>query len=548
MTELTFAEALKLARRWWWIAVLLPLLAAATAYLVTSTLQPMYEAQTSLLIDATQADTGSNYNSLLAAERLSRTYSELATTDAVLEETVSRLDRTFTADELDEMVTVSAIEDTQLLQVVVTDSDPERAATIANTLATVFTEQVQEQRASTGDPVASTIGDDIALVRDQIDDTSERIRMLEARADAASQVVQSEIQPLRTLLNTYQTTYAELLEIQQRLALASAESMVNVLVVNPASASDDQVSPRTTLNTVLGGVLGVMLAAGVIAIMGYRDNTVKSTEDVQQVTGRAAIGMIPQLQSSDKIEAIVNPRSPATESYRGLRTNLQFASIGKDLKSLVITSSGPGEGKSTTAMNLGVVLAQSGQRVILVDADLRRPTLHKLGGLNNRAGLTNMLIADAGSEASFYCQKTDIPSLLVVPTGPLPPNPSDVLNSPRMGEIIKGLAARADIVLIDTPPMVFSDAQIVAGLVDGCLVVTQAGRTRSTDLRDVVQTLEQTGANIVGIVVNRINFGRAEYRRREYYTTYYNADPETANLGGSSMTPPPRKRWFSLSR
>lgn len=548
MTELTFAEALKLARRWWWILVALPLLAAGSAYALSSIMTPMYEARASLLIDASQASSASNYNDLLTAERLSRTYSELATTDAVLDETARRVAGGLTADEIDDMVTVSAVEETQLLQVAVTDSEPERAALIANTLAAVFTEQVQAQRASTSEPGAVSIAEDIDEVRAQIDETSAQIAALELRADAATQVVQAEIQQRRTLLNAYQTTYAGLLEIQQRYALAAVESAVRVVVANPASAPTDPVSPRKTLNTALGGVLGVLLATGVVVALGYRDNTVKTTEDVQQLTGRAAIGMIPQLQSADQIEAIVNPRSPATESYRGLRTNLQFASMGKDLKSLAVTSSRPGEGKSTTVMNLGVVLAQSGQRVILVDADLRRPTLHTLGGLNNRAGLTNMLIADAGSEALLYCQKTDVPRLLVVPTGPLPPNPSDVLNSPRMGEIIRELAARADIVLIDTPPLVFSDAHIVSGLVDGCLVVTRAGSTRSTDLRDVVQALEQTGSNIVGIIINRINFGRAEYRRQEYYTTYYNADPETGNLGGLGMAPPPKRRWFSLSR
>lgn len=548
MTELTLAEALKLARRWWWVAVLLPVLAAVSAYALSSTLTPMYEARASLLVDASQASSGANYNDLLAAERLSRTYSSLAMADAVLVETANQVGSGLTADDISEMTSVSSIEETQLLQVAVTDSDPERAALIANTLSAVFTDQVQEQRTSTGDTGLTSIAEDITEVRQQIDTTAAQISELEGRPDAASTAVQTQLQQQRTLLNTYQTTYAELLEIQQRYALASVESAVRIYVADPASAPADPVSPRTMLNTAMGGVLGVLLSVGVIVVLGYRDNTVKTTEDVQQVTGRSAVGMIPDQQSSEGIESLVSPRSAATESYRGLRTNLQFSSLGKDLKSLVITSSGPGEGKSTTVMNLAVVLAQAGLRVIVVDADLRRPTLHKLGDVSNRVGLTNMLIADAGTEAMLYCQKTEIPSLLMVPTGPLPPNPADVLNSRRMGEIVKGLSSRADIVLIDTPPMVFSDAQIVSGMTDGCLVVTQAGRTRSTDLRDVVQALEQTGANIIGIVINRVNFGRAEYRRREYYTTYYNADPETTNLGGFTLPPPPKRRWFGLSR
>lgn len=548
MTELTFAEALKLARRWWWILVLLPLIAAVAAYAISTTMTPMYESRATLLIETQQASGSSNYNELLAAERLSRTYSELATTDAVLDGTLDRLnDPELDRDTLSGMVSVSAVQDTQLLRVSVQDSDPERAALVANTLAAVFTEQVRSQRTGEGAIDDGPLAESIAEVRDQMNETVDRIAVLESGPDANTAAVQTELQQLRTLLSSYQTTYAGLLEIQQRFELAAAETAVQIFVANPASPLLTPVSPRVPLNVALGTFLGMVLAAGIVVLFGYLDNTVKTAEDVQRLTGRAAIGMIPQLESPGQIEPIANPRSASTEAYRGLRTNLQFASIGQSVKSLVITSSGPGEGKSTTAMNLGVVLAQSGQRVILIDADLRRPTLHKLGELNNRAGLTNMLIAEAGSEVFLYCQKTDIPSLLVVPTGPLPPNPADVLNSPRMGEIINQLKARCDIVLIDTPPLVFSDAQIVSGWTDASLLVTQAGRTRSSDLREVTKSLEQVGSYILGVVINRINFGRAEYRRREYYTTYYNADPDTANIGGMPVMPQKRK-WFGLSK
>lgn len=547
MTELTISEAIKLARRWWWILVLLPLVAGGTAYAISSAMTPMYEARSVLLIEASQASAGSNYNDLLAAERLSRTYSELATTDVVLDLTVEQLaDPEIDRSVLSGMVTVSAVQETQLLWVTARDSDPDRAAVVANTLADVFTVQVRAQQATdvTSD---GPIADSIAEVRGQIEDTAARIATLETGSNASSASVQTELQQLRTHLNTYQATYAGLLEIQQRFELAAAESAVRVLVADPASPATTPVSPRVAMNIALGMFLGLLLAAGVVVLLGYMDNTVKTAEDVQRITGRAAIGMIPGLESPDQLEPIVFPRSAATEAYRGLRTNLQFASIGQHIKALAFTSSGPGEGKSTTVMNLGVVLAQSGMRVILVDADLRRPTLHKRAGINNRAGLTNMLIAEPGSEVFLYCQKTDIPSLLVVPTGPLPPNPADVLNSPRMGEIVNQLKARADIVLIDTPPLVFSDAQIVSGWADGAMLVTQAGRTRSNDLREVTTALEQVGANIIGVVVNRVNFGRAEYRRREYYTTYYNADYETANSG---PLPPatPKRKWFGLSR
>jgi polysaccharide biosynthesis transport protein len=550
MSEITFADALRLARRWWWVLLLCPMLAAGGAYLFSSTITPLYRSEVRLLIDTSQASSTSNYNDLLAAERLTRTYSQLVTTRAVMEETIVRLNGDTTVDDLREIVEVSTVSDTQLLAIAVTDPDPAAAALIANTIGDVFTEHIRDQRLTAADPEADELTRNIDEVRAQIDETAIRISELEASPFADSEVVQTEIRQLRTLLSTYQTTYGGLLEIRQRLSLSGAESQVRLYVADPATAPNAPVSPRKLINTALAGVLGVVIATGLVVVLGYVDNTVKTPEDVQRLTGKAAIGLIPQLRSPDAIEPIANPRSPATEAYRGLRTNLQFATVGKSAKTFLVTSAGPSEGKSTTVMNLGVVLAQSGQRVILVDADLRRPRLHKLGGLHNRAGLTNMLIADAGSELFLYGQKTDVPSLLVVPTGPLPPNPADVLNSPRMGEIIRQLEARADIVLIDTPPMVFSDAQIVSGLVDGCLVVAQAGKTRASELRSTVEGLNQIGSSIYGIIVNRVNFGRAEYRRYEYYTTYYNVDPETTPLVGGAFGPLTRKRlsWFPIRR
>jgi non-specific protein-tyrosine kinase len=548
MTEITFADALRLARRWWWVLVLCPILAAGGAYIFSSTITPLYQSEVRLLIDTSQTSSGSNYNDLLAAERLTGTYSELVTTQAVMEETATRLDGVLTADQLRDLIDVSTVSDTRLLSISVTDADPERAARIANVTGKVFAEQIGQQRLSISNPDDDELSRNIDEVKAQLDEAAVRISTLEARADASTQVVQTEIQQQRILLSTYQSTYGDLLEIRQRLSLAEAEASVRVYVADPAAASDAPVSPRKMLNTALAGMLGLVIGAGLVVVLGYVDNTVKTPEDVQRITGRAAIGLIPQLRSPERIEPIANPRSPATEAYRGLRTNLQFATVGQSTRTLVVTSAGPSEGKSTTVMNLGVVLAQSGQRVILVDADLRRPHLHKLGGLHNRTGLTNMLIAEAGSELFLHGQKTDIPSLVVVPSGPLPPNPADVLNSPRMGEIIKQLEARADIVIIDTPPMVFSDAQILSGLVDGCLVVAQAGKTRSGDLRDTVQALNQIGASIVGIIVNRVNFGRAEYRRYEYYTTYYNVDPDTSPMAGDAPGPVAKRRfgWLPL--
>jgi non-specific protein-tyrosine kinase len=198
--------------------------------------------------------------------------------------------------------------------------------------------------------------------------------------------------------------------------------------------------------------------------------------------------------------ALRDPRAPAAEAYRTLRTNLQFSSLDKPLRTLMATSTAPDEGKSTTLANLAVTIAQAEQRVILVDCDLRRPTLHTLFDLPNDAGLTSMILAE---DVPPPLQETSVPGLALLSSGPLPPRPADILGSRRMEAAIERLRATADIVLFDTPPVVVvTDAVVLATKVDGVLLVFQAGRTSRERARRARQILEKVKAHIVGVVLN----------------------------------------------
>ncbi len=208
-----------------------------------------------------------------------------------------------------------------------------------------------------------------------------------------------------------------------------------------------------------------------------------------------------------KLITISEPRSAISEAYRTLRTNLDFASLDRALKTLVVTSAGVGEGKSSTLANLAVVSAQAGRKVVLVDADLRRPTLHQLFGLGNEVGLTTMM-RDEAALASPSLQETGVEGLLILPSGPLPPNPADLMGSRRMEEVIAALAERADQVFFDTPPVVaVTDAAALATKVDGVLLVISAGKTRREYARTAVQRLEQINARLVGAVLTNVQVG-----------------------------------------
>jgi len=196
-----------------------------------------------------------------------------------------------------------------------------------------------------------------------------------------------------------------------------------------------------------------------------------------------------------------DPRAPAAEAYRTLRTNIQFSSLDKPLHTLLATSTAPDEGKSTTLANLAVTMAQAEQRVILVDCDLRRPTLHTLFNLSNEAGLTSMILAQGDTPPPL--QDTGVPGLSLLASGPLPPRPADILGSRRMEAVIARLRAEADIVLFDTPPVIaVTDAAVLATKLDGVLLVFQAGKTSRERARQARQLLEKVKANIVGVVLN----------------------------------------------
>jgi non-specific protein-tyrosine kinase len=204
---------------------------------------------------------------------------------------------------------------------------------------------------------------------------------------------------------------------------------------------------------------------------------------------------------SSSLVTLRDPRSPAAEAYRTLRTNIQFSSLDKPLQTLLATSTAPDEGKSTTIANLAVTMAQAEQRVILVDCDLRRPTLHTFFDLSNEAGLTSMILAQ--EDAGIPLQDTGVAGLSLLASGPLPPRPADVLGSRRMEAVIARLRAEADIVLFDTPPVVaVIDAAVLATKVDGVLLIFQANQTNRDRACQARQILEKFKANIVGVVLN----------------------------------------------
>lgn len=513
--------------RWAWLIIVGVVVAGATAYVVSKNSARVYSASARLLVDeAPGSSSGNDYSQVLLEQRLTQTYLEIMKTEPVLQETIDLLNLAdLESKSLAGMVSVSAPQDTQILNVTVQDIDPDRAAAIANTLSQVFIEQNQERD-------ALRYAEPIANWQARADELADEIQSLENQingmGDAETAEAAAALSRLQTQLNGAQIQYTEAFNNLNQLQVDQARESSNLIIIEEAQPNRNPIRPRTSTNTLLAAVVGGMLALGVVFLIEYLDDTVKTPDQIQEDTGLSTLGAIAQINAktdnlSERLITQITPRDPISEAYRILRTNLSFSAVDGGLSSLLVTSASPGEGKSTTAANLAVVLSQTGQKVIILDADLRRPTQHKIFGVANNQGLTTAIL-DPQTPLSYHLQKTKVPGLQIMASGPIPPNPAELLNSQRMAHLLETLKEEADIVVFDTPPVLtVADAAILAPQVDGAVLVVEAGKVKRAALQQAVDRLIKANAVIFGAVVNLLRTDRGGYYNYHYYYHYYNA-------------------------
>jgi non-specific protein-tyrosine kinase len=259
--------------------------------------------------------------------------------------------------------------------------------------------------------------------------------------------------------------------------------------------------------------MALLVIAGVAFVVEQLDDSIKDTDAVEEVAGLSTLGSIVRMQGEVsrremyQLVGLLYPRSSAAEAYRALRANIEFACVDRPLHTLLVTSAAPGEGKTITASNLAVVVAQTGRTVLLVDADLRKPAVHMVFGLPNAAGLTTML-RDEKVSLDTIIHVTEQPGLGIVTSGPLAPNPAELLGSNRMQGILDRLRESADLVIFDSPPLqAVTDAAVIGSFVDGTLLVIDAKRSRRRVVRAGREALSRAGANVLGAVLNRVPAG-----------------------------------------
>jgi len=312
---------------------------------------------------------------------------------------------------------------------------------------------------------------------------------------------------------------AQVKETQQTESTASSKD--NFVVVSPAVQPTQPVFPKPLLNIGLGLFVGLIVGLGLAFLLDYLDQSVRSDEILRERTGLVPLGHIayvPAKQDRRGELLTLGGDSPVVEAYKALRTNLLFSSVDKEVKTIVITSAGPNEGKSRTAANLAVVLAQAGHPTLLVDADFRRPSQHRMFGRVRNVGLSNLIVQDQ-PEAALFLADEQVKDLVILASGPTPPNPSELLGSAQMAGLLARFRKHFDYVVIDTPPVnAVTDASVLAASSDAAILVVEANKATYTGVLHAKHALERVGARVLGSVMNKMRpTGGANYYNQYGY-------------------------------
>ncbi len=535
--EFDIKHYLYILRSRWWLLALMLVGAAVTAFVLSRLSTPVYRATTTLLIEAKGNDAmnSADYAAIRASESLAQTYASLLQSRTVAEEVYKRLDLANKPGATFGTVQANPVAGTQLIRVNADNSAPEMAALVVNTVASVFIEQNYQRQTSGYSQSQDSLARQLDYLEGQINQTTTALAALQNAqgvAESAERARQEE------LLAQYNQNYTSLLQSIENVRLAAIQSTSNIIQVEPAITPTRPLRPNVMLNTVVAGVLGLLAGVILALIEDFLDDTVKSPEAASQQLHLPIIGMVLNFDAErERLITLLKPRSPAAESFRRIRINIKYASVDHDLRTLLVTSPAPSEGKTTLAANLGVVMATDNQRTILIDGDLRRPNLHKAMGLPNRRGLSDLFIESADTLKDAM-QATGVEGLSVITSGPLPPNPSELLDSAKIGHILQEVRQQADLIIIDAPPAIsLTDAIALSQRVDGVVMVLRAGRTKMALLRHAVQDLRQVGANIIGLVFTDIDhasnrYGQYYYYYKNYDGYYESGDEATKELSG----------------
>jgi len=330
-------------------------------------------------------------------------------------------------------------------------------------------------------------------------------------------------------------TYTFLLQKLEEARIAKASTISNVRIIDKAVVPLIPISPNIRLNLLLGLLAGILLSIGVSFFLEFIDDSLKTVDEVERSIHHPIYGIIPRIPETNlnadgtrsvsaNLVTHYSPKSPISEAFRTLRTNIHFADPDQKLRTLLVTSAGPSEGKSTIVSNLAITIANSGRKTLIVDCDLRKPNLHNIFDIDRDPGLTSALSGAMTWQEVIKHSKTE--NLDIITSGPIPPNPTEIIDSQTMKSHLEIFKKEYNIVLFDSPPIVaVTDAAILSSYTNGVLLVVELGRSRSTSVNRGIDLLEKVSANLLGLVTNNISSGY-RYDYGYYYYYYYSSDGE----------------------
>ena len=437
-------------------------------------------------------------------------------------------------------VQVNSVGQTDLITLRAVSTSAPRAALVANAYANAYIDFRRKQAFDQFSAASEEIQTKITQIQQQIDSLGSTTANLPpcvsptATPDACTQRTAAEatVNARRTTLlaqfGLFQQTLDQL-GVDSTLASGAAE------LVTPASTPAEPFSPAPRRNAILGIALGLLFGVGLAFLVEYLDDSIRSKEDLERaIPGLGVVGLIPQVtdwkaRDKSRVVSISDPVSPVAEAYRILRTSIQFLSIDRQTKVIQVTSANAQEGKTTTLSNLAVAFANSGLRTVIVCCDLRRPRLHQFFGLDNAVGFTSVLLGNVALSKALQ----PVPGqdrLLVLASGPLPPNPAELLSSARATDVLRNLASQADIVLIDCPPVLpVTDSIVLSQRVDATVLVVSARTTSRKAAHRATEMLQQVNAPLVGAVLNGVT---EESGYGAYAGRYYTAETISTNGNG----------------
>ena len=555
-----FLQYVRLFRKWLWLVVLAAFVSGGISFILNTGRPLTYRAEALLNIGSYLNVTNPDYAVVVLGRELAQSYVELVKTNSILQRAID--DATvagMTPNLLKNLIDATIIEGTSFMRLSVEWVDPVVAANLANALAAQLVAQAPGALTESDIANIEFMNDQIETLERQQESATEQLSALEIEIDRTTNVeARNTLQERRvTIIGQINTSSATIQAYQGRII--DLQQRVNSIGVLEDAAVPTNASGVNVLNiTMIGALVGAAIAAGIAFLVEYLDDTVRTSEEAVQSLALPVLGAIMRIgKKTDKYaERLVThfpSMSPIAEGYRTLRTNLLFTSNLEEKGLYIVTSANPEEGKSITTANLAITMALAGLQVLLIDADLRRPKMHEVFGLENNVGLTTLLFADPGkaedsddgsddskmpSNLKQCLQNTSVPRLRVITSGFIPSNPTEILGSALMKRWIDAFRAspNIDIVLIDTPPcLMVADSTVLAATskADVVLVIDCAHTRRGAALK-AKEKFAQLGIGIKGVVLNRINPRDESYDYGQGYTYYYTPYAPTQKQAATS--------------